>query len=68
MARLSDSDKKAFREFTARGWEQSPAERSPRCVPQTTEGRAAYVRWATEAAKFFKGKKPVRFEGEHWKL
>jgi hypothetical protein len=42
--------------------------RSPHIVEQTPEGRARYIRWATEAAKFFKGTKPVCFTGEHWKL
>ncbi|MFW6218365.1 MAG: hypothetical protein ACOC4K_05175 [Verrucomicrobiota bacterium] len=68
MAKLSDRDKAAFRELSARGWEQSPEECSPRTVPQTPEGRAAYIRWATEASTFFKGTKPVNFEGEHWML
>ncbi len=68
MTKLSESDKAAFRELTARGWEQSPEERSPRFVEQTPEGRARYVRWATEASKFFKGTKPVDFSGDHWKL
>jgi len=68
MANLSKSDRKAFAKAARTPWQQSPAERSLRFVPQTPEGRAAYVRWATEASKFFKGKKPVRFEGDHWKL
>ncbi len=68
MAKLTETDKAAFREFTTRGWEQSEAERSPRLVEQTPAGRARYCRWATEAAKFFKGTKPVDFSGDHWKL
>jgi hypothetical protein len=42
--------------------------RSPRIVEPTPEARARYCRWATEAAKFYKGHKPVRFTGDHWKL
>ncbi len=68
MARLTSSDKAAFEEAARKPWQQSPEERSPRTVPQTPEGRAAYVRWATEASTFFKGTKPVNFEGEHWML
>ena len=68
MAKLTDSEKTAFREFMARGWEQSPEEQSPRIVEPTPEGRARYIRWATEASKFFKGTKPVDFSGDHWKL
>ena len=68
MARLSDKDKAAFCELTSRGCEQSPEEHSQRLVEQTPKGRARYVRWATEASRFFKGTKPVDFSGDHWKL
>lgn len=68
MARLTQTDKEAFRELTERGWVNDPAEQSPRFMPLTTEAREAYCRWATEAAKFHKGIKPVNFSGDHWKL
>lgn len=66
MARLSETDKAAFRE-SAR-WIEGPKERSPHTVEATPEARARYIRWASEATKFYKGKKPVHFTGEHWKL
>ncbi|MCG6940291.1 MAG: hypothetical protein LJE69_03455 [Thiohalocapsa sp.] len=68
MARLTEADRTAFRELTARGWVQSPAEQSPAIVEQTTAGRERYCRWATFAARFYRGSKPVRFVGSHWKL
>jgi hypothetical protein len=68
MAKLSDADRAAFQALTARGWIQQPAERSPALVEQTPAGRERYCRWATAAAKLYRGKKPVRFVGEHWKL
>ena len=68
MAHLSKHDIAAFSEASKQPWQQSPEERSPRLVEQTPEGRARYIRWATEAAKFFKGDKPVDFSGDHWKL
>ena len=68
MARLTDADRAAFRELTARGYVQSPAEQSPALVEQTTAGRERYCRWATAVARFHRGDKPVRFIGEHWKL
>ena len=37
-------------------------------MEDTPEARARYCRWANEAAKFFKGTKPVNFTGKHWKL
>lgn len=66
MARLTQTDRKAFRE--CRPWIDEPDQRSPRTVEPTPEARARYCRWASAAAKFFKGTKPVRFTGKHWKL
>jgi len=68
MARLSEADKTTFRELTARGWERSDEARSPRYVEPTPAARRRYCEWATEAAKFFKGTKPIDFSGDHWKL
>jgi hypothetical protein len=68
MAQLTEADKIAFRKLTESGWESCPEEQSPRFVEPTAEGRARYIRWASEAAKFFKGTKPVDFSGDHWKL
>ncbi|HKK18768.1 MAG TPA: hypothetical protein VJ952_08815 [Opitutales bacterium] len=66
MARLTDTDRKVLLE--AKPWTEPEEMRSPRIVEQTPEGRARYCRWATEAAKFYRGTKPVRFTGKHWKL
>lgn len=68
MARLTEADREHFRRLAAAGWRQSAQERSPSRVAPTLEARNRYCRWASEAAKFFKGTKPVRFCGEHWKL
>lgn len=68
MAKLTETDKAAFREFTERGWEQNEQECSPKVLAATIEARRRYCEWAKEAAKFFKGNKPVDFSGDHWKL
>ncbi len=68
MAKLTPDDRAAFRRLTAAGWVQSPLERSPQMLEPTAEARYLYCLWATAAAKFFRGEKPVRFGGAHWKL
>lgn len=68
MARLTEADRTALLRLSKSGWTQSAEERSPAVVEQTTAGRERYCRWATAAAKFYRGRKPVRFVGEHWKL
>jgi hypothetical protein len=66
MARLSETDRITLSQ--GKPWAELPEQRSPGIVEPTPEARARYLRWATEAAKFYKGTKPVRFTGEHWKL
>ncbi len=68
MARLTPTDRKALEALREKGWRQSTRERSPRLLAPTVEARRAYCRWVTEAARFFKGTKPVRFGGSNWKL
>jgi hypothetical protein len=68
MARLTDTDRAALLRLSESGWVQSAEERSPAIVEQTTAGRERYCRWATAAAAFYRGKKPVRFVGDRWKI
>jgi len=66
MAQLSESDKTSLRE--AGQWTEPPERQSPRVLKATPQAHARYCRWASEAAKFYKGNKPVRFTGKQWKL
>lgn len=68
MARLTEIDRQQFRELTARGWQQCEAESSPRRVEANVEARERYCRWVSELSRICKVRKPIRFEGEHWKL
>ncbi|NBC48423.1 MAG: hypothetical protein GVY22_10610 [Gammaproteobacteria bacterium] len=68
MTQLTETDRTAFRRLAEAGWIQSTAERSPAIVAPTAEARERYCRWATEAARFYRGEKPVRFQGDQWKL
>jgi hypothetical protein len=68
MTRLTQAERDAFRRLTEQGWVQTPAERSPGLVAPTPEARRRYCLWATEMAKLCKVTKPVRFQGDHWRL
>jgi hypothetical protein len=68
MARLSETDRDQFKALTRSKWRQSPEEVSPAQVAPTLEARHRYCLWAAEAARFYKGTKPVRFVGTQWKL
>ncbi|WPL19827.1 hypothetical protein Thiowin_04974 [Thiorhodovibrio winogradskyi] len=68
MARLTESDRAAFRRLRTHGWVAAPEERAPAVVAATPEARLRYCQWATQAARFYRGEKPVRFGGNHWLL
>lgn len=68
MTKLTETDRAAFRRLTESGWVEASAQRSPAIVAATTEARERYCHWATQAARFYRGQKPVRFSGKHWRL
>lgn len=68
MARLTESDKKSFRDLTERGWVQSGEERSPVFVVPNLENNEAYCRWVSDVSKMSLTNKEVRFSGRDWKL
>lgn len=68
MARLTDSDKKSFKELTQRGWLQSAEERSPVFVVPSIKNNEAYCHWISNLSKISPTNKVVRFVGTDWKL
>lgn len=61
MARLSDIEKRELIAATKR----HPAKSAP---PPRSMSPREYVEFATFAARFARGSKPVRFVGAEWKL
>lgn len=68
MAKLTDSERAEWLRVGSAPVEEPPLSYDERIVAPTTEARERYARFATEASKLYKGTKPVRFEGTHWKL
>ena len=68
MAQLTDSDRSELLRVAKLKIEQLPLRHEERFVAPTVEARERYIRFATQASKFFKGTKPVCFEGDCWKL
>lgn len=68
MARLTDSDKKSFRDLTQRGWLQSKEERSPVFFAPNQENNQAYCRWVSRLSNISQKNKTVGFVGVDWKL
>ncbi len=68
MTRLTEAERTAWRALSDECLTQPALRHDERFVEQTPAGRQRYIEFATEAACFFKGEKPVRFVGEHWRL
>jgi len=68
MARLTDAEREALHRAAGASFEEPPLSPEERYVAPTAEARARYIRFTTRAAAFYRGGKPVRFGGNHWKL
>jgi len=68
MARLTDAEREELRAFSRARHDEPPLPPEDLFVAPTAKGRLRYIRWVTQAAKFFKGEKPVRFRGNQWRL
>ena len=68
MAKLTESERAEWLRVASVPVDEPALSYNERIVAPTTEARERYARFATEAAKLYKGTKPVRFEGTHWKL
>jgi hypothetical protein len=70
MARLSEKEKEEMLDASARLRDDPPpaAGGDLRFYVPDGPSRLRYARFATAASRFFRGRKPVRFEGNHWLL
>jgi hypothetical protein len=68
MAKLTISEREEWLRVASLALDEPVLRYEERIVAPTTAARERYARFATEAAKLFKGSKPVHFEGAHWKL
>ena len=68
MTTLTKAEKHALRESLGQNFSDEGLREKVAFAPDTLEARLKYIQFATEVAKLFQGKKPVDFDGEHWKL
>lgn len=68
MARLTESEREDLKRLAEGPREVQPLTAEERFVAPTPEARMRYIRFATQAARFYKGDKPVRFRGNDWRL
>ncbi len=68
MARLSEDEREAWRRNASLIVHEPPLTPTERFVAPTVEARERYIRFATQAACFYRGDRPHRAEGHNWKL
>lgn len=68
MAKLSDQERRQWIALRDAPFQQPPPADEERFVAPTVEARERYMRFLTEASKFFRGTRPVPFKGDNWKL
>ncbi|GAB4174190.1 MAG: hypothetical protein Kow0020_09610 [Wenzhouxiangellaceae bacterium] len=68
MSRLSEQERAELIAAARKPLNGPPLRPDERFVAPTPEARHRYIVFATQAARFYRGDKPVRFIGDRWKL
>jgi len=68
MTRLTRAERKALRALEADALQQPELSESQRLVLPTPQSRLEYIRFASEASRFFRGRREIGFRGEDWRL
>jgi len=68
MSRLTEHEHRQLIAAARRPLNSPPLRPDERFVAPTPEARRRYILFATEAACFYRGVKPVGFRGDLWKL
>jgi len=68
MSRLTEQERRALIAAVRQPLNSPPLRPDERFVAPTPEARRRYILFATEAARFYRGVKPVGFRGNQWKL
>lgn len=68
MTRLTRAERIALKALRADALQQPGLSVSQRLVLPTPRARLEYVRFATEASRFFRGRREIGFRGDDWRL
>ncbi len=68
MARLTESEREDLKHLVERPREPQPLTAEERLVAPTPETRMRYIRFATQATRFYKSDQAVRFPANDWRL
>jgi len=68
MTRLTREERSAFKALEEDALQQPELDDSQRLVLPTPRARLEYIRFASAAARFFRGRREVGFRGDNWRL
>ena len=68
MTRLTEEEVQALKSLDPNALQQPELEVAQRWVLPTPEARRDYVQFATDASRFFRGRRDVGFRGDNWLL
>lgn len=68
MTRLTQEEREAFKSLAGDRLQQPELTQTLRLVLPTPEARLDYIRFATEASRFFRGRHEIGFRGDDWRL
>lgn len=68
MTELTRDEREAFRSLDQDSLRQPKLSDSQRLVQPTPRARLDYIRFATDASRFYRGRREIRFRGENWRL
>ena len=68
MTRLTREERKAFESLDRSALQQPELADSQRLVLPNPRARMEYIRFATEASRFYRGRREIGFRGENWLL
>jgi hypothetical protein len=68
MTRLTRNEREAFGSLDPDALQQPGLADTQRLVQPTPRARLDYIRFATDASRFFRGRRDIGFRGENWLL
>ena len=68
MTRLTEKEAEALRSLKPDSLQQPELDLAQRWVLPTPAARRDYIRFATDASRFFRGRREVGFRGDNWLL
>ena len=68
MSQLTQEEREAYQTLDRSALQQPELDDGQRLVLPTPRARMEYIQFATEASRFFRGRREIGFRGDNWRL